>query len=251
MSALHTMVTPGDAFTVSLLVVLEGLLSADNAIVLAVMVLGLPSRQRHKALRYGLVGAFAFRIVTTMLAAYLIRVSAVKIVGAAYLLYLPYHHFFSGENPYQRRTPPKAKPWLGMDAFWATVVKVELANLVFSMDSILVAVAMSPKLWVILTGGMLGIVAMRVVIGRLLALVERYPALVDGAFIIIAWVGIKLLFEYLYTAGYVSFEIPRWLSLGLIVVIFAVSLVYARRLGPAPPGHDEAAQVLLEKGDHR
>jgi predicted tellurium resistance membrane protein TerC len=70
---------------------------------------------------------------------------------------------------------------------------------------------------------------MRLVIGQLLAIVERYPPLVDGAFIIIAWVGIKLLIEYLHSAAYISFEAPKWFSLGLIVVIFAVSFFYARR----------------------
>ena len=84
-----------------------------------------------------------------------------------------------------------------MTALWATVVKVELVNIAFSVDSILVAVAMSRKFWVVLTGGLLGIVAIRVVIGRLLTLVRRYPTIVDGAFLIIAWVGIKLLVEYL------------------------------------------------------
>jgi predicted tellurium resistance membrane protein TerC len=88
---------------------------------------------------------------------------------------------------------------------------------------------MSPKLWVILTGGILGIIMMRLVIGQLLSLVERYPPLVDGAFIIIGWVGIKLLVEYLHTEGYTALEIPKWLSLGLIVFIFGVSFVYARR----------------------
>ena len=106
-------------------------------------------------------------------------------------------------------------------------MKVELTDIVFAIDSILVAVAMSPKLWVILSGGILGIIMMRLVIGQLLALVERYPALVDGAFVIIAWVGIKLLVEYLHTAGYVAFEIPKWLSLGLIVIIFAIALGYS------------------------
>ena len=245
------MISPGDVATVLLLVILEGMLSADNAIVLAVMILGLPKRAHHKALQYGLVGAFVFRIASTLLAVYLIQLNVVKVAGAAYLLYLPYKHFFSGADPHQRRQPPKATPWLGMTAFWATVVKVELTNLVFSVDSILVAVAMSPKLWVILTGGILGIVAMRVVIGRLLALVQKYPALIDGAFIIVAWVGIKLLFEYLYSAGYVGFDIPRWFSLGLIVAIFAVAFVYARRHGPASEHEDldEAAQALLTEDD--
>jgi predicted tellurium resistance membrane protein TerC len=76
--------------------------------------------------------------------------------------------------------------------FWTTVIKVELTDIVFAVDSILVAVAMSPKLWVIITGGLLGIVAMRLVIGQLLVLVQRYPALVDGAFVIIGWVALKL-----------------------------------------------------------
>ena len=73
----------------------------------------------------------------------------------------------------------------GLSAFWATVVKVELTDIVFAVDSILVAVAMSSKTWVILTGGVLGIIAMRMVIGKLLSLIQKYPALVDGAFIII------------------------------------------------------------------
>jgi len=102
-----------------------------------------------------------------------------------------------------------------------------LTDIVFAIDSILVAVAMSPKTWVILAGGALGIVMMRLVIGQLLVLVERYPPLVDGAFVIIAWVAAKLLVEYLHAQGYVALEIPKWLSLGLIVVIFLIALGYS------------------------
>jgi YkoY family integral membrane protein len=222
-------ITPSDLLTIALLVALEGLLSADNAMVLAVLVLGLPKKDQRQALRYGIIGAFAFRALATLLAVYLIQLGWVKLVGAGYLLYLSYRHFFRPGGSDARRTPPPAAPWLGLSAFWATVVKVELTDIVFAIDSILVAVAMSPKLWVILTGGILGIVMMRLVIGQLLSLVERYPPLVDGAFIIIAWVGIKLIVEYLHVEGFIGFEIPKWLSLGLIVVIFAASWWYARR----------------------
>src|SRR5436190_158373 len=182
------------------------------------MVLGLPKHQHRNALHYGLVGAFAFRFVATLLAVYLIQVAWVKLLGGGYLLYLSYSHFFGQKDADQRRRPPKATGWLGLNPFWATVVKVELVNLAFSIDSILVAVAVSPKLWVVLSGGILGIVAMRLVVGQLIKLIERYPALVDGAFVIIAWVGIKLVFEYLAAAEYVHFEIPKWFSLGFIVV---------------------------------
>jgi YkoY family integral membrane protein len=239
-----------DLVTIGLLVVLEGLLSADNALVLAILVLGLPRHQQRKALRYGILGAFAFRAAATGLAYYLIQLSWVKLLGGAYLFYLTYHHFFGQQGGADgRRTPPKAAPWMGLPAFWATVVKVEFTDLVFAIDSILVAVAMSPKFWVILTGGILGIIAMRLVIGQLLTLVRRYPALVDGAFIIIGWVALKLLLEYLHAIGWVHFEIPKWLSLGLIVVIFAVAYVLARRQGPVlDDEEDEAGRLLAEGG---
>jgi YkoY family integral membrane protein len=221
-------VTPSDLLTIGLLVGLEGLLSADNAMVLAVLVLGLPRPQQKKALRYGILGAFAFRTIAVLLAVFLIKLGFVKLGGAAYLLYLSAHHFFGGGDAEQRRAVPPAKAAFGLSPFWATVVKVELTDIVFAIDSILVAVAMSPKTWVILTGGLLGIVMMRLVIGKLLSIVERYPPLVDGAFIIIAWVGLKLLLEFLHTEGYIALEIPKWLSLGLIVLIFGAAYIYAR-----------------------
>jgi YkoY family integral membrane protein len=242
--------TPADLITIALLVLLEGLLSADNAMVLAVLVLGLPRHQQQKALRYGIIGAFVFRGAATLLAAHMIRLTLVKLVGAAYLLWLPYQHFFRQGTAEERRTIAPATPWLGLSAFWATVVRVELTDIVFAVDSILVAVAMSPKVWVILTGGILGIIAMRMVIGQLLVIVRRYPPLVDGAFIIIAWVGLKLLVEYLHAIGFIGFEVPRWLSLGLIVVIFGIAFFYARRRGAVPDEDttsDEAAALLADE----
>jgi YkoY family integral membrane protein len=240
-----------DLVTVALLVALEGLLSADNAMVLAVLVLGLPQAEQKKALQYGIVGAFGFRVLAILLAAYLIQVKFVMLVGAAYLLWLPYHHFTTHGDAAERRKPRQAAPWLGLSAFWATVAKVELTDIVFAIDSILVAVAMSDKLWVIITGGILGVVAMRLVIGQMLSLVNRYPPLVDGAFVIIAWVGIKLLMEYLHSIGWVPFEIPKWFSLGLVLVIFVAALIYARMQGPAEadPFAAQAGDLLAEADD--
>jgi YkoY family integral membrane protein len=222
-----------DLLTIGLLVVLEGLLSADNALVLAILVLALPREEQRKALRYGILGAFLFRILATLLAVELISFAWVKLIGAAYLMYLSIDHF-SGrhkEGPERRRIKP-AQPSLGLTPFWATVVKVEGTDIVFAIDSILVAVAMSTKTWVIVSGGLLGIIAMRMVIGQLLGIVRRYPALVDGAFIIIAWVSIKLFIEYLHTSGVIQFEVNKYLSFGLIILVFLSSYLYARRQGP-------------------
>ncbi len=226
-----------DLVTIGILVILEGLLSADNALVMAIMVLGLPRADHQKALRYGLIGGFAFRIIATLLAAWLIRVAWIKLAGGLYLAYLTWGHFARRDGG-DRHEVPRALPGFGLSAFWATVIRVEAVNLAFSIDSILVAVAMSPKIEVIIAGGLLGIVAMRLVAGQLIELIRRYPAIVDGAFIIIGWVAIKLVAEYAHDIHWVTFEIPKGLSIGLIVVIFVVSYLYARRHGRRPPdGH--------------
>ncbi len=216
-----------DLITIGLLVLLEAALSADNALVLAVLVLPLPKHLQRKALQYGIVGAFAFRTVATLSAVHLIHWDWVKLVGGLYLLYLPAKHFLLHPDASKGGPHPAASTLLGLSLFWSTVVRVESTDIVFAIDSILVAVGMSRKLWVILAGGLLGIIAMRVLIGQLLALVRRYPAIVDGAYVIVAWVGLKLLLEYLHAIHWIGFEIPRWLSIGIVLVLFLLSSVYA------------------------
>ena len=234
-----------DLATVGLLVVLEGLLSADNALVVAIMILGLPRGEQKLALRYGLLGAFAFRIIATLLAVYLIQLAWVKLLGGLYLIYLTYQHFFASGDAEQRSRPRPARPWLGLSALWGTILKVELVNIAFSIDSILVAVAMSTKTWVVLTGGLIGIVAMRVVIAQLLVIVRRYPTLVDGAFIIIALVGSKLLLEFANAMEWIHFDLPKWMSLTLIAVTFAIAYVMARRKGPVET--DDAESLITDR----
>ena len=222
-----------DLALIGTLILLEGLLSADNALVMAVMVLGLPEQDRKKALSYGLLGGFAFRVIATLLAVYLMKVLWVKVAGGLYLLYLVYEHFFGrGDAGNDRNAPPKAKPGFGLSALWATVVRVELMNLAFSIDSILVAVGLSQKTWVVLSGGILGIIAMRVVVGKIMALVDKYPPLVDGAFVIIFWVAFKLIADYAHEADWVQWQIPQNLSLAVIFVIFGAAYAYARKKGP-------------------
>ena len=223
-----------DLVTIALLVVLEGLLSADNALVMAVMVLGLPKDAHKRVLSYGLIGAFAFRILATILAVYLIKMVFVKLLGGLYLLYLTYVHFSQRGGAESRQTPPKAKPAFGLSAFWATVIRIEMVNLAFSIDSILVAVAMSPKLSVVVLGGILGIIAMRLVVGQLLRLIQRYPSLVDGAFIIIGWVAMKLIIDYAHAMQWISWEIPHNVEIIVVIVIFVAAYIYARMKGAQP-----------------
>jgi YkoY family integral membrane protein len=221
-----------DLITIGLLVLLEAALSADNALVLAVLVLPLPKRQQKKALQYGIIGAFAFRVIATLSAVQLIHWDWVKLVGGAYLLYLPFKHFWHRSTA-GKGVHPAATTFLGLSLFWTTVVRVESTDIVFAIDSILVAVGMSRKLWVILCGGLLGIIAMRVLIGQILSLVRRYPAIVDGAYVIVAWVGVKLALEYLHAIHVIDFEIPRWIGIGIVLVLFVLSAIYAILKGRA------------------
>ncbi|MBI3940770.1 MAG: hypothetical protein HY315_08035 [Acidobacteria bacterium] len=217
-----------DLFTIALLVLLEAALSADNALVLAVMVLPLPKQQHKKALRYGIIGAFVFRITSIAFAAYLINFHLAKLLGSLYLFYLPFRHFFVRPESEEHRYIRPARAMLGLSIFWSVVVRVELTDIVFAIDSILVAIAMSKKLWVIITGGILGVIAIRMVVGRLLDVIQRYPAVVDGAYVIVAWVAVKLLVDFLHSIQWIRWEIPQWFSLGLIALIFGGSLIYAR-----------------------
>ncbi len=230
-------IEPSDFLTIGLLVLLEAILSADNALVLAVLVLPLPREQQKRALQYGILGAFAFRIVATLFAAHLIGWAWIKLIGGAYLLYLPLKHFRSHPDD-SRGAMAVIKPLLGLSIFWSTVVRVEFTDLVFAIDSILVAVAMSPKVWVVITGGILGIITMRILIGTILGLVRRYPKIVDGAYVIVAWVGIKLLIEYAHAMHWIHWELPRWLSITIMLLLFTGSAVYAKAK-QAPEGGDD------------
>src|SRR5438477_5561818 len=126
-----------DLLTIGLLVLLEAALSADNALVLAVLVLPLPRKQQKKALRYGIVGAFAFRLIATLSAIHLIHMDWVKLVGGIYLLYLPLKHFAHQRRHREdeaKRIHPAAATILGLTLFWSTVVRLETTDVVSASD---------------------------------------------------------------------------------------------------------------------
>lgn len=243
-----------DLLTLLALVALEGVLSGDNALVLAVTVLPLPQEEQRKALRYGMLGAFALRAVATFLAVYLVRWSWISLVGGLYLLYLPYQHFRRKEDEEGSGDAARSaarKGILGLSLFWSTVVKVELTDLVFAVDSILVAVALTPKIPVIIAGGVLGIVMMRLLVVQVLALVKRYPKLIDGAYLVVLWVGIKLIWEFLHRMHWVAFAIPKPVATGGVIVLFVGSFLYARtherRRLAAVAAAAAAAEALLQE----
>ena len=195
--------------TIATLVLLEGLLSADNALVLAVMVQHLPKPQQKRALRYGIWGAFLFRAIAVVFAFQLIQYWQIKLLGGLYLFALAVRHFLTHKG--DDATDPAATRRRGQGLWW-TVFYVELADIAFSIDSILAAVALvealphnlqeheGVALSIIYAGGVLGIIMMRLVAGMFLVLLNRYKGLVQGAYILVGWIGLKLMGSGIHSA---------------------------------------------------
>ncbi|WEG18967.1 TerC family protein [Alkalihalophilus pseudofirmus] len=189
-----------------ILIAIEGILAADNALVMATMVKHLPKNQRKKALLYGLAGAFVFRFGSLFLISYLIQIWQIQAVGAAYLISIAVHHLIKKYvlKPYVNKKIKESKG----SGFWMTVLKVELADVAFAVDSILVAVALAATLpttnlpiiggldgghfTVVLAGGMIGLIIMRFAASKFVELLDRRPGLETTAYVVVAWVGVKL-----------------------------------------------------------
>jgi YkoY family integral membrane protein len=183
------------------LILIESLLSVDNAAVLATMVGDLPKEQRHKALRYGIIGAYVFRGLCLLFASFLIQFWFLKPLGGLYLLYLAYDHFKPKKQTSADAEAPvsKEKSWiyrrtLGLAGqFWATVALIELMDLAFSIDNVFAVVAFTDNLLLICVGVFIGILAMRLVAQAFVLLMARYPFLETSAFLVIAVLGLKLM----------------------------------------------------------
>lgn len=212
------------------LIIIESMLSIDNAAVLATMVMPLPPDQRRKALRIGLILAYVFRGTCLVLASILIKIKWLKMIGGLYLIYLAADYFFSHDDvvEHPENFTPKSKiKWLS--PFWGTVVMVETMDLMFSIDNVFAAVAFTDNIYLICTGVFIGIIAMRTVAVYFVKLMEKYPNLSTAAFLVIAVLGLKLFFEALgqywqnpvsHLLEYVHADLYFSISTLLIFVIF-------------------------------
>ncbi|MEI8131652.1 MAG: hypothetical protein WCG34_04410 [Leptolinea sp.] len=222
------------------LIVLEGLLSLDNAAVLGALVSHLPDdvpiswpralkslgdklhpllgNERTAALRVGLLGAYAGRAIMLLLAGLIIQNPWLKVLGAAYLVRLAFDNLGQAESgeedahihPLPQRT------------FWSIVVAVELTDLVFSLDNVVAAVALSNKMWVIMLGVAIGIVFMRFAAGWFSYLVDKEPVLKTAAYILVFNIGMELLLEHFY-----NLHFGDWGRFSISMGTIAVCVAYA------------------------
>ncbi|MCE4047300.1 MULTISPECIES: TerC family protein [Bacillaceae] len=213
------------------LIILEGLLSADNALVLAVMVKHLPPEKRKKALFYGLLGAYIFRFIAIGVGVLLIKLWWVKVLGAAYLAYLAIKYFIDKRKEKEAAENEEESHGINQNGllirlfgtFWGTVVAVELMDIAFSVDSVLAAFGVSNEVWVLLVGGMLGVLMMRGVAGVFLKLIDRVPELESTAYILILIISVKMFL------GVFGVHVHHIVFFGILIIAFAATFVVHNR----------------------
>jgi YkoY family integral membrane protein len=179
------------------ILLLEIVLSIDNAAVLATMVKQLPKSQQKKSLTYGIIGAYVFRGLALVFASVLINILWLKILGGLYLVYLAYRSLF-GEEKKNGDVKPIKVPFL--NTFWSTVVMIEIMDLVFSIDNVFASVAFTDNLWLICGGVFIGILAMRFATTAFVKVLEQVPLLEKIAYWVIGVLGIRLVASY-WTKG--------------------------------------------------
>ena len=200
------------------LVLIECLLSVDNAIVLAAQTQKLPDKkQQEKSLFYGLWGAYIFRFALIGVGSYLIHFWEIKVLGAGYLMYLSLTHFYRMKYPERakRKKGKNKKPILPL--FWSVVISIELMDIVFSIDSILASLAISPNPVIVLIGGLIGILCMRGIAEVIMRLIDIVPELEVMAYFLIGLIAIKLFL----TIPMIDIEIPA-AAFGIVVLASVV-----------------------------
>jgi YkoY family integral membrane protein len=242
----------GDIAGVAALVVLEALLSGDNALVLAIMVKHLPKEQQKKALLYGLGGAFFFRFLAILFATVILKQWWLQAIGAVYLIFITVKHFIAATSDKEVKPVDKS--------FWATVIAVELTDIAFAVDSVLAGITFinnkQEKIWVVFFGAIVGIVLLRFAAGAFIRLLDKYPALDHVAYAIVGWVGIKLAFISIhsYSLGHPDQpqvpEIPTWLFWTVLLSIAGIGGLLAKKYeDKTPPEHKDQADMTEDAQD--
>ncbi len=206
--------TPSNWGIILSLVLLEGLLSADNALVLATMVSDLEDeKQRKLAIFAGMWGAYIFRFIVIGIGVYLIHFWWIKVLGAVYLMWLSMNHLLSKDNK------SKNGHKRGSKSFWLTVLQVEMMDIAFSVDSVSAAFGISEDVWVLFLGAIFGILMMRGVAEIFVNLLEKFEELNTTAYVLIAIISVKMMISVF------GIHIPEIVFFGVIVVVFSATFI--------------------------
>jgi YkoY family integral membrane protein len=209
--------------TIVSLIMIEGLLSVDNAMAIAAMASSLPPEQQKKALRWGIIGAYGFRGICLALVAWIAENMWLKIFGSAYLIYLMVHALVGQE---QKEDSPHGAVKVAGKGLIATIISIEIMDLSLSLDNVVAAVALDSRLWVVCLGVFIGILALRFVAGYCIKLIEKFPILNKTAFLLIGFVGCMLLSELLLGYAGIHFHMNAFQKFLGIAAITGSTLAY-------------------------
>ncbi|AGW85877.1 TerC family integral membrane protein yceF [Blattabacterium sp. (Nauphoeta cinerea)] len=170
------------------LFLIESILSIDNAAMLATMILNLKKEDRKKAIKYGIIGAYFFRILCLLFASILIKIWWLKPLGGIYLILVGLNHFFF------KKKSISIKNEKVQNSFWKVIFLIEIMDLAFSIDNIFASVALSENIILIFLGVCIGILSMRLIAQFFVQLMEKFPELKHSSFFVIIVLGIKLVF---------------------------------------------------------
>ncbi len=195
-----------------ILIILEAVLSADNAIALAAIAQGLDDKKlERQALNFGLVVAYVLRITLLLTATWVQKYWQFELIGAAYLLWLVYQHFTSEEDEEHHHHGPT------YTSLWQVIPVIALTDLAFSLDSVTTAIAVSNTKWLVITGTTIGIVTLRFMAGLFIRWLDEFVYLEDAGYITVAFVGIRLLLRVMDEA----LVPPEWIMVVAIAIILA------------------------------
>lgn len=193
------------------LIALEAVLSADNAIALAAIAQGLGDKKQQKlALNIGLVFAYILRIILILTATWVVQFWQFELLGAIYLLWLVLQYFTSEENESHQHHS------IRFNSVWQAIPLIAVTDLAFSLDSVTTSIAVSDQVWLILLGGTAGVITLRFLAGLFIRWLDEYTHLEDAGFVTVGLVGLRLLVRVI-NEDYIP---PEWLMISAIVVIF-------------------------------
>lgn len=213
------------------IILMEGLLSVDNAAILATITLKTKEKDRKKILQYGIIGAYLFRGICLLFASLLIKIWWLKLIGGFYLIYIGSKYFLLKKQQNKIYSNKFISLKL-FSNFWNNVIYIELIDLLFSIDNIFTAIAFSNNLLLIYIGVFIGIITMRGVVTIFIKLIKKYPKLESAAFLVIIFLGFKLImsiFDIIYPYNFfikiinsLYFEI---ISSLITIIIFIIPLL--------------------------
>ena len=214
-----------------ILVVLEAVLSADNAIALAAIAQGLEdSNLQRRALNFGLAAAYVLRITLILTATWVVQFWQFELLGAAYLLWLVFQHFTSETEEDDRHHGPR------FTSVWQTVPIIAITDLAFSLDSVTTAIAISDQTWLVLAGGTIGVITLRFMAGLFIKWLKEYAHLEDAGYITVGFVGLRLLLRALKP----ELVPPEWSMIAAIALVFIWG--FSKRLEDKTPTEIETKQ---------